>query len=109
MAELYAGVDRAFSPGFRAGRRAILTKACGRSFQIVAGDHGDSFATVRLIAARAEGGGYYDYFRGRVMFPIRDHSGRTVALGGRVLPGGYATNLGKYVDEHEAPVSRRTA
>ena len=40
IARLYAGVDRAFSPGFRAGRRAILTKACGRSFQIVAGDHG---------------------------------------------------------------------
>ena len=40
IARLYAGVDRAFSPRFRAGRRAILTKACCRSFQIVAGDHG---------------------------------------------------------------------
>jgi DNA primase len=58
-------------------------------------------ATVRLIAARAEGGGYYDYFRGRVMFPIRDPAGRTVAFGGRVLPGA-ATNAGKYVNSAES-------
>jgi DNA primase len=58
-------------------------------------------ATVRLIAARAEGGGYYDYFRGRVMFPIRDPAGRTVAFGGRVLPGA-ATNTGKYVNSAES-------
>lgn len=29
--------------------------------------------------------GYYDYFRGRVMFPIIDVSGNVVAFGGRVL------------------------
>jgi DNA primase len=58
-------------------------------------------STVRLIAARAEGGGFYDYFRGRVMFPIRDPAGRTVAFGGRVLPGA-ATNAGKYVNSAES-------
>jgi DNA primase len=56
---------------------------------------------VRLIAARAEGGGYYDYFRGRVMFPIRNPTGHTVAFGGRVLPGA-ATNMGKYVNSAES-------
>ncbi len=29
--------------------------------------------------------GYYDYFRGRVMFPIIDVSGNVIAFGGRVL------------------------
>jgi DNA primase len=58
-------------------------------------------STVRLIAARAEGNGYYDYFRGRVMFPIRDPAGRTVAFGGRVLPGA-TTNAGKYVNSAES-------
>ena len=58
-------------------------------------------STVRLIAARAEGNGYYDYFRGRVMFPIRDPAGRTVAFGGRVLPGA-ATTAGKYVNSAES-------
>ena len=37
-----------------------------------------------LITAR-EGGGFYDRFRDRIMFPIRDARGRTVAFGGRVL------------------------
>ena len=47
-------------------------------------------AAVRLICPACERDGYYDYFRGRVMFPIRDASARTVAFGGRVLPGAVA-------------------
>ena len=37
------------------------------------------------------------------MFPIRDPAGRTVAFGGRVLPGA-ATNAGKYVNSAESPL-----
>lgn len=33
-------------------------------------------------------GGWYDRFRGRIMFPIRDARGRTIAFGGRVLGDG---------------------
>ena len=41
-------------------------------------------------AATAAGGerGYYDRFRDRLMFPIRDARGRTIAFGGRVLDQG---------------------
>ncbi len=39
----------------------------------------------RLVRER-NGGGYYDDFVGRLMFPIRDHRGRPVAFGVRVLP-----------------------
>ncbi|HET6546225.1 MAG TPA: DNA primase [Rhodanobacteraceae bacterium] len=35
-----------------------------------------------------ERGTKYDRFRDRVMFPIRDRRGRTIAFGGRVLPAG---------------------
>jgi DNA primase len=31
-------------------------------------------------------GGVYDAFRGRIIIPIRDHSGRAIGLGGRILP-----------------------
>ncbi|MGZ6392519.1 MAG: DNA primase, partial [Ktedonobacterales bacterium] len=34
------------------------------------------------------GGGVYDYFRNRVIFPIRDGRGQTIAFGGRELGGG---------------------
>ena len=37
------------------------------------------------LAIRREGGGYYDRFRGRLMFPIRDAKGQVIAFGGRAL------------------------
>lgn len=38
-----------------------------------------------LLVVNEESGKRYDRFRGRVMFPIRDSRGRTIAFGGRVL------------------------
>jgi len=39
-------------------------------------------------AGRGVAAGYYDRFRDRVMFPIRDTRGRTIGFGGRVLDQG---------------------
>lgn len=50
------------------------------------------FSTTLLEAAglvtpsAGPGGGLRERFRGRLMFPIRDFQGRTIAFGGRVLP-----------------------
>jgi len=55
-----------------------------------------------------------DFFRGRVLFPICDPSGRPVALGGRVLPprGGHVPERPepKYKNSQESPIysKRRT-
>ena len=46
----------------------------------------DVLEEVGLIAKRNDGNGYYDRFRDRVMFPIRDARGQVVGFGGRILP-----------------------
>jgi DNA primase len=47
-------------------------------------------------------GGFYDTFRNRLMFPIRDETGRTVAFGGRVMPG--SEDPAKYLNSPETPL-----
>jgi DNA primase len=40
------------------------------------------------LVVKKEAGGFYDRFRGRLVFPVLDAQGRAVAFGARVLPGG---------------------
>ncbi|HNX81280.1 MAG TPA: DNA primase [Candidatus Omnitrophota bacterium] len=53
-----------------------------------------------LILAKDSGGGYYDRFRGRLIFPIFDIKGRPIAFGARVLDD----SLPKYINSCETPV-----
>lgn len=62
----------------------------------------EQMVAARLIGERPENGGYYDNFVDRVMFPIHDAQGKTVAFGGRVLPGSPKTNMGKYWNSPES-------
>ncbi len=55
-----------------------------------------------LILRRQEGEGYYDRFRGRLMFPICDEQGRVIGFSGRVLSGDEKT--AKYVNSPETPI-----
>lgn len=52
-----------------------------------------------LVIKRERGSGYYDRFRNRVMFPIRDREQRPIAFGGRVLPG--SEEKAKYINSPE--------
>ena len=47
---------------------------------------------------------YYDRFRGRVLFPIRDTQNRVVAFGGRVIPNSPLQSPAKYVNSPETPL-----
>jgi len=58
-----------------------------------------------LIIERERGGSregerYYDRFRDRVMFPIRDARGRVIAFGGRIIDAGEP----KYLNSPETPL-----
>ena len=48
-----------------------------------------------LIAQR-EGGGYYDRFRNRLMFPIHNESGKIIAFGGRALATDEETQVSEF-------------
>jgi len=54
-----------------------------------------------LVIPRHGSDGYYDRFRGRVLFPIRDAQGRTIALGGRILPESADQQAAKYINSPE--------
>lgn len=54
-----------------------------------------------MIIKRENKEGYYDRFRHRLMFPIRDQRGRTIAFGGRVLS---ADEKPKYLNSPETEV-----
>ncbi|MFC4618021.1 DNA primase [Camelliibacillus cellulosilyticus] len=43
------------------------------------------FEKIGMLSKRSFDGKFFDRFRGRIMFPIRDHKGKTVAFAGRVL------------------------
>ncbi|MGV3614420.1 MAG: DNA primase [Fimbriimonas sp.] len=47
---------------------------------------------------------YYDKFRGRLMFPIRDEKGALVAFGGRLLGDGHP----KYINSGDTPLYRKS-
>jgi DNA primase len=58
-----------------------------------------------LLRKRPEGG-YYDSFRGRLMFPIHNESGKVIGFGGRSLREG---DEPKYLNSPETPVYRKTS
>ena len=53
------------------------------------------------LASPSTRGGVYDRFRGRIMIPIRDVSGRPIGFGGRIMPGAEGP---KYLNSPATPL-----
>ena len=73
-------LDR-FSVGYAPNTWDALTKRLrARGFT-------DAELTEAGLGSASTRGGVYDRFRGRIIIPIRDASGRPIGLGGRIMPG----------------------
>ncbi|WP_110686130.1 DNA primase [Salinicola aestuarinus] len=88
-------VIREFGVGYaeddwEALKRHLLNQGISEAVQVEYG----------LLVHREESGRTYDRFRDRVIFPIRDWKGRTIAFGGRVLGDAKP----KYLNSPETPV-----
>jgi len=77
---LNSAVIEHFEIGFAPPEQTILTqKLIDKGYEI------DAIIETGMSARSDDGNRYYDRFRGRVMFPIRDSRGRCIAFGGRSL------------------------
>src|SRR5260370_2544727 len=54
-----------------------------------------------LTLKRQDGSGFFDRFRGRLMFPIHNESGKVIGFGGRALKSG---DEPKYLNSPETPL-----
>lgn len=72
--------------------------------ELRAGGIGEQAMIDAGLARRGKGGRVYDYFRGRVMFPIHDLRGDPVGFGGRILAG----EGSKYVNSPDSSIYNKS-
>jgi DNA primase len=64
---------------------------------------------VGLVRQRESDSKFYDCFRDRVLFPIRDVRGRTIAFGGRILPtASPSPDIPKYYNSIATPLFNKS-
>jgi len=78
----------------------LIKKAKSLSIKI------DALLKAGLIVSRKDATGYYDRFRGRLMFPIHNPSGQVVGFGGRILRED--PNSPKYINSSETAVYQKS-
>jgi len=85
---------RRFRLGWAPGDRQTLRRALGGDFPEAL------LREAGLLRVPENGGDAYDWFRGRVIFPIGDRAGRIIAFGGRTL----GDDQPKYLNSPDTPV-----
>ena len=66
----------------------------------------EALAKAGLIIERKGGSGYYDRYRGRVIFPIFSHVGKVLGFGGRILDKN--AEQPKYINSPETDVYHKS-
>jgi len=59
-----------------------------------------------IVRRREDGSGYFDFFRGRLMFPIHNEAGKVIAFGGRAMRD---QDQPKYLNSSETPIYKKTS
>lgn len=91
-----AAICRSWNLGFAPGHGMLAAHLRSKGFtnqEIVAADLG-----------RERSGRISDRFFDRVMFPIHDEQGRTIAFGGRILEATKHDGIAKYINTGDTPV-----
>lgn len=88
-------IIKKFHLGYSPDRNALYSAAHEAKFE-------DKYLESTGLCGKSERGGYYDRFRGRVMFPIYTVSGKVVAFAGRILKK--QEHVGKYVNSPDSPL-----
>jgi DNA primase len=68
------------------------------------GEHSLAECKQLFLVDQDPAGGFFDKFRGRLIFPIRDERGELVAFGGRLLGDGHP----KYINSGDTPIYRKS-
>jgi DNA primase len=94
---LDADAAKRFHLGFALDSRDALFRALAKEFP-------EPLLIEAGLIRKPEGGGEsFDYFRNRVIFPIADRRGRTIAFGGRVMGDGQP----KYLNSPDTPLFQK--
>ncbi len=92
-------VDK-FQIGFAPDEWSWLERRAGGKSRLLKDLH-----TTGYLGYSEERKSYYERFRGRLLFPIHDAQGRSVGIGGRVIPGVATSNeSAKYLNTPETPL-----
>lgn len=90
-----------FELGYAEPSGQVLTrKLSERHFSV------DQLEASGLVRKRNEGAGHFDSFRGRLMFPIHNESGKAIAFGGRAMND---EDQPKYLNSPETPIYKKTS
>ena len=87
-------VCRRWGLGYAPGRGQLVAQLCAKGFSAA--------ELVSADLAMERSGRLSDRFYERVMFPIHDELGRTIAFGGRIL-GAKSEGVAKYVNTRDTP------
>ena len=79
---------------------ALSTMLSRKGFEL------DTMVESGLILKKEHEDGYFDRFRNRIMFPIRDESGKVIAFSGRIIEK--TDDEAKYLNSPESPIFHKS-